>query len=56
MHHLNKKLDRKSSQSFSLSTRQFVSPGCLVNQGVVVLFIPKKKLDYYIQTQQSEKD
>lgn len=43
MYHLNKKFDRKSSQGFSLITRQFVSPRWLVNQGVVVLFYKKIK-------------
>lgn len=43
MYHLNKELDRKSSQSFSLGTRQFVPPGRLVDQGVIVLF--RQKMD-----------
>ncbi len=40
-YHLDEKLDRKSSQSVSLSTRQFVPPWWLVNKRVIVLLVQK---------------
>lgn len=42
IYHLDQELDRKSSQSISLSTEQFVPPWWLIDKRVIVLLREKK--------------